>query len=209
MWRAQAKIYFVKNDFKAALAAWRAQPKAPGDLTELLLLAESLADAADEEALVYIEKLRPLQPVEAQAITARLRWRQGRWEEAAAALEAVFLRYRSDPWPLPPLMQRAIDVAQAVAREAPDKTSARRLYQAMSEPFAVYLWNQSRLRCRLDIAVDLGDRELLKDALEPFEPHVPWQRRFLENRLDCYRHLGDPRTDKAERDLQQFLEEQK
>jgi len=208
LWRAQAKINFVKNDFKAALAAWRAQPKAPGDLTELLLLAESLADAAGEEALVYIEKLRPLQPVESQAITARLRWRQRRWEEAAAALEAVFLRYRSDPWPLPPLMQRAIDVARAVAREAPNKTLARRLYQAMSEPFAVYLWNQSRLWCRLDIAADLGDQELLKDALEAFEPHVPWQPQFLEKRLECYRHLVDPRTAKAERDLQQFLQEQ-
>jgi len=175
---------------------------------ELLLLAESLADAADEEALVYIEKQRPLQPAEAQVVTARLRWRQGRWEEAAAALEAVFVRYRSDPWPLPALMQRAIEVAQAVAREAPEKTLARRLYQALSESFAVYLLNQSRLRCRLDIALDLGDRELLKDAFEAFEPHVPWQRRFLEKRLDCYRHLADPRTAKAERDLQQFLQEQ-
>src|SRR5205814_2195859 len=121
----------------------------------------------------------------------------------------AFLRYRSDPWPLPLLMQRAIQVAQAVASEAPDKTLSRRLCQALNEPFAVCLWNQSRLGRRLEIAVDLGDRALLKDALGPFEPHVPWQRHFLENRLDCYRHLGDPRTDKAERDLQQFLEEQK
>ena len=82
LWRAQAKINFVKNDFKAALAAWRAQTKGPGDLTELLMLAESLAEAADEEALVYVEQLRPLQPAEAQAIIARLRWRQGRWEAA-------------------------------------------------------------------------------------------------------------------------------
>jgi predicted membrane-bound spermidine synthase len=206
--RAQAKINFVKNDFKTALAAWRGQPKAPGDLTELLLLAESLADAADEEALVYIEKLRTVQPAEAEVITARLRWRQGRWEEATAALEASFLRYRSDPWPLPALMQRALEVAQAVAREAPDKNLARRLCQALSEPFAVYLWNQIRLGRRLEIAVDSGDPDLLKQALEAFEPHVPWQRHFLERRLACYSLLGDPRTADAERDLQQFRLEQ-
>ena len=45
-------------------------------------------------------------------------------------------------------------------------------------------------------------------GLGPFELHVPWQRHFLENRLDCYRHLGDPRTVKAERDLQEFIDDQ-
>jgi hypothetical protein len=105
-------------------------------------------------------------------------------------------------------MQRAIELAQTVAYEAPDKNLARRLCRALSEPFAVYLWNQNRLGRRLEVAADLGDPEPLKDALEAFEPHVPWQRRFLEMRLESYIRLADPRTAKAESDLQQFLQEQ-
>jgi len=205
--RAQAKIKWLNNDAKGALEAWRSQSSPPDDLTETLILAELLAQSADEEALAYIAKLRPFQSVEADVILARLRRRQGRFEDAAVAFEAAFVRYRADPWPLPNWMRVALVSTQELAKKAKDPALSKRLYDALAEPFVVRLWEQERLACRLRIAVDL-DQRLFHEALASFEPHVLWERALLEKRLECYRALGDPRAHQAERDLREFVREE-
>jgi hypothetical protein len=204
--RAQAKIKWAKNDAKGALEAWRLQPKEPNDQTETLILAELLAETANEEALVYIEKLRLFQAIEADVILARLRRRQDRFAEATAALETAFVGYRADPWPFLNLMRGALLLAQD--KKSKDPALARRLFQALGEPFVLRLWEQERLACRLNIALELGDQQLLHEAIAPIEPHVAWDRSFLEKRLACYRALSDPRARQAERDLQQFLRQE-
>ena len=202
--RTNAKAEFVRNNLQAALAEWSAQTNAPADLLELLLVAESLADAGNEQALTYTEKLRQWQPIESDVVLARLRWRQRRFEDAVAALEKALEGYRSDPWPFPPLMYRALVLAESVSKESLNRELARRLHAALKEPFAVYLWDQVRLACRFNVALDSISPSLLKESIESFEPHVPWRRFFLEKRLLCYEFLGDSRAARARRDLELF-----
>lgn len=202
--RTNAKAQFVRNNLEAAMAEWSAQTNAPTDLLELLLVAESLADAGNELALIYAERLRQWQPIEADVVLARLRWRQRRFEDAVAGLERVFRAYRSNPWPFPPLMYRALVLAESVSKESSNPELARRLHAALKEPFAVHLWDQVRLACRFNVALDSISPSLLKESIESFEPHVPWRRFFLEKRLLCYEFLGDPRVARARRDLELF-----
>ncbi|MGC8989594.1 MAG: hypothetical protein ACP5MD_05685, partial [Verrucomicrobiia bacterium] len=202
--RTNAKAQFVRNNLEAALAEWSAQTNAPTDLLELLLVAESLADAGNEQALIYAGKLWQWQPIEADVVLARLRWRQRRFEDAVAALEKAFQAYRSNPWPFPPLMYRALVLAESVSKESSNPELARRLHAALKEPFAVHLWDQVRLACRFNVALDSISPSLLKESIESFEPNVPWRRLFLEKRLLCYEFLGDSRMARARRDLELF-----
>jgi tetratricopeptide (TPR) repeat protein len=206
--RAEAQISYLKGDYKDTLALWKSQPKSPSNLTELVMVAECLADTGDDNAILYIEKLRAFQPLEAAILIARLSWRQHRPQEATAALEAAFERYREDPWPWQKLMERALDLAVTVATGDTDHSSAMRLHAALSQPFSVSLWNDKRLSSALRIARHLGDAktaDLARNAVASFEPHIPWQGDFLLFRFECYQKTGDPRAAAAYRDLQQFV----
>ncbi|HEV8130967.1 MAG TPA: fused MFS/spermidine synthase [Acidobacteriota bacterium] len=206
--RAEAQISYLKGDYKDTLALWKSQPKPPSNLTELVMLAECLADAGEDNAYPYIETLRAVQPLEAAIMIARLSWRQHRAKEATAALEAAFERYREDPWPWQKLLERALDLAVTVATEDPDRTSAMRLHAALRQPFSVFLLNDKRLKSVLRIARRLDDAksvDLSHDAVASFEPHIPWQGDFLLFRFECYQKTGDPRAAAAYKNLQQFV----
>ncbi len=202
--RALAKQRYGGSDLAGALEAWRGQTQEPADLLELGLLAEGLAEAGDAGATEAIERLRVWQPVEAEVIAGRLAWRQGRLDEAVRSLVTAFERYRQDPWPEPLVMYRAMEMAQTLSREARQPELARRLEAALSKPFAVRLWDQARLACRFNVALDTLDPSTLLAAIESFEPHVPWRRFFLERRVACYEHHRDARLDRARRDLAAF-----
>jgi len=202
--RTLAKSRYAQNDLQGALEAWCAQSQAPSDLTEAVLLAECLADTGEESALAHLVPVRAWHPIEAEAILARLRWRQARWEESVTALEAALTPYRTNAWPWPPLMYRALGVAQQVSLDAKAPGLARRLHALLGRPFAVRVWEQLRLACRFNIALDTRDAGLLRESIEAFEPHVPWQRPFLEKRAGCYRFWNDPRAYEAGRDLAAF-----
>ena len=205
--RATAHANYSAGDLKSTLNTWNSLQGQPVDLFEITMLAEAYADAGDEAALGFIGQLRLFQPVEADALLGRLRWRQGRLEEATTALEAAFTRYHDDPWPLPYLMDRALDTAQAVAGQDKSKALAMRLHQALNAPFAVSLLNERRLFTLVQIARTLPPDELndhtLK-ALEMYEPHVPWVREFLELRARCYAKAEHPRAAAARHDLEKF-----
>ncbi|HNB69694.1 MAG TPA: fused MFS/spermidine synthase [Acidobacteriota bacterium] len=203
--RLLAQSHYVKQEFKEALAMWRLQPRYPQDLTELTMLAECLADAGDEGAFEYLNLLKQLQPVEAQAILARLRWRQGRLDEATAALESVFQVYHSNPWPSLWLMTRTVGVAESVAKSDPGKQFARRLYTALKTPFCAYLINETRLSAQLEIARYVEDKALLVETFTAYEPNFPWQASYLVERYQLYRELNHPLAAQAEHDIHQFL----
>src|SRR5262249_48361212 len=66
-WRARtaAKAAFAKGEVQTALSCWRSQPQAPNDLMELMMLAYCFALQGDDQAIRYIEQLRPYEPTEA------------------------------------------------------------------------------------------------------------------------------------------------
>jgi spermidine synthase len=201
--RAEAQSDYARGDFGAALTAWRAQPREPVGPVELGVVSAALAYRGDEEALRYIDQLRGFQPVEADALVGVLRWKQGRPLEAAAPLAAAFTHFRDDPWPMPLLMSRSLDVATQLTTQ--DKSAGRQLYAALRQPFSVSALNEERARHALEIAAKVDFKQLCVAALEPLEPYVPWNREFLSSRARCYRETGNPRAEQAQADFIAFL----
>jgi spermidine synthase len=185
-------------------AVWRRLGREPDTIGELTYLAESLADQGDDAALPYIERLRAFQPLEADALIASLRFRQGRLGEAGGVLTRLLTAFRSDPWPDPGLMREAIDLSAQVAALEPEL--ARPLYEALSRPYAVYAAEDARVS---SLAAILGGMSATSPECHDFvrsqEPHYPWNRRWLELRVRCYEASNDPGLDRARFELASFL----
>ena len=200
--RILALFRFTQEDVGRGLHAWREQPGAPRYLTDLALLAEALAEESSPEAVPLIERLRQEQSIEADVIEARLFWRQGDDQGAAENLARAFEAYRTDPWPMPQIIERALRIAAALAKDRPD--TARRLAVALSKPFAVHCLELRRRHTALEIASDVNDLAFAVPFIEAFEPYVPWEGPFLEYRLACYATLGHRRAPRAAAELRAY-----
>jgi hypothetical protein len=152
--------------------------------------------------LPYIEQLRAHEPAEADILVAALRLRQGRIQEAAAALEAALIRLRTDPWPVLSLKQKAVDLVEPIA--ARDGVAARRLFDALREPFAVRAVEVPRLMALAGLSRRLDFAGLCRVPIGALEPAPPWNAFTLTLRRDCYQATNDPRLAAAARDVQRF-----
>ncbi|HTD52434.1 MAG TPA: hypothetical protein VK780_05370, partial [Thermoanaerobaculia bacterium] len=168
----------------------------------LVVVAQALADGGDESATVYIDRLRETRPIEAEALSGQLRWRQRRFAEAAGHYEKAFTDYREDPWPLLSVMNKSFLVVADIAGR--DRALAARLDNALASPFAVLLMNEERLQTRYKLATYL-DQSKLEEAIAALEPHVPWRRAFLDRRAKIYEATGNPRAPIARKELAEFL----
>ncbi len=200
--RVAARLGNLQSQSAWALLEWKAQPLAPRNLQEVAMLAEVSAEEADPSALRYIEELRRLQPVEADAVLARLRYRQGDLAAALTALRSALDAYRRDPWPSGRLMDRTLLLAGELARR--DGRLAPGLLALLHEPFSLYGLENERLHAALGIATTQGGSACV-GALAPLEPYVPWEPELLILRRACYLETGDPRAGQATRDLELFL----
>jgi hypothetical protein len=162
-----------------------------------------LADAGDDAALPYIEQLRGFDGAEADCILGRLRARQGRLEEAAAALEAAFKRCREDPWASEVVVLEALTLARGIANRRPDLSLP--LFEAVRTPFVVRCSNHDRLDAMAELLSHLDLKAHCREALKPLEPYVTWDRNWLTLRRDCYVATHDPGARQAARDLEEFL----
>jgi hypothetical protein len=201
--RQRAMIrFYVFNDRPGARGAWAEQAEPPRDANELAMLAEIEADSGSEAALPYIEQLRAHQPAEADTLLAALRLRQARIPEAAAALEAALVRLRTDPWPVLPLKQKAVDLVAPIAER--DAVTARRLFAALREPFAVRAVELPRLMALAALSRRLDFAGLCRIPIGALEPTPPWNAFTLTLRRECYQATSDPRLAVAVRDLERF-----
>ena len=204
--QAVALAHWRAGDLSRGLAAWRSLDREPQNLTELRFLASALADVVDADALDYIARLRAHEALEGSAILAHLRFREGRPDQAAAELIGFFSGFRRNPWPDPRLAQAAVVLAVDVAQA--HRAAALPLYEALSEPFAVHAANQLRLDAMRRILALLGPDDFLprcQALVQSLEPHVPWQREWLELRTHCYKLTNSPDAVRAAADLEQFL----
>jgi hypothetical protein len=167
-------------------------------------LAEVWAEAGREETVPLAERLRSWQPVEADAILARLRVMQRRYGEAADLLVRALVRYREDPWPSGYVMERALESAVAIARA--DPMLAAKMAAALGQPFAAGQWNdRRRLYAAVVTAAHRGCSPETIRALQALEPDVPWRRDLLELRRDCYTQARlDGLATRAARELAEF-----
>jgi spermidine synthase len=197
-------LYYRDTDLAGARTAWhqQRQSRPASGPTELAMLADLEAETGSDNAVSLIEQLRRYQPGEADAILATLRFRQGRFEDAAAALEAAFGDFRASPWALYRFKERGVALASAVAVRRPDL--AVRMFDGLKSPFAIRALEDERLATEANLTRLLDFKGQCHGAVTALEPHVPWSRSFLTLRLDCYRAVGDPRLGAAMRDLEEF-----
>ena len=185
------------------LGDWRAHPRPPVNTAELMMIAESLADAGSESAAAYAEQLRPFEPADADFVLARLRFRQHRIPESAAALRRAFLTMRTHPWETVDAMGRSLDVARNLTR---DRKLVPAIIDALSQPFAAGQWEDIR---RWYLAIILREYEACTPrtirAIRAMEPWPPWQKDFLTMRRDCYATVMlDDLKRRADADLAAF-----
>jgi spermidine synthase len=206
--RAVAFANYVDGDLPAALREWRAQSDEPKTLSQLAMVAECLATEGDNTAVPYIEKLAEILPNDAEAIRAELLWRDRQPGEATDSLEKFLRNLHEDPWPAGALIKRSMARAEAIAKSDRSKMAARFFYNALSAPLCVFSNEGDRLSTLLAIGIYLdGDRpgEYTLPALEAYEPHVIWQRKFLDVRKRCYVAVQSVRAEQASRDFEKFM----
>ena len=203
--QALAQKSFVEGRPEAVLTNWRAGPWEPRGSIEEIVLAEALAQGGEELAVDYIERVRQRRGVEADVLLARLRWRQGRLEEAVQALERAFQAYREDPWPLAVLVRNSFSVVLDIASR--DAALAGRLEESLAHPFSLFLLDEERHLIRLEVASRL-DASRYARAVEEMEPDVPWRRPILERRAQAYTATGNSRAPVARREFAKFMEKE-
>lgn len=201
--RIHARRAYSRGDYRSAVGHWFAQPEEPSSRADLVLLAHSLARLADPRAPDFVERLRELRPLEADAALAIWHTVRREAEPALTLFLSIFETCRSDPWIHPRLLSEVMQAAVSFGRSFPD--AGRRIFQALSRPFAVGLLDETRLRARLDLAVGENFEPLCVDALAPLEPYPFWERDVLVRRLQCYLHHDHPLKDEALDDTATYL----
>ena len=200
--RFSALNQWIAADYASALAHWRAQPDPPRNPVEAMVVGDAMAGVGDGSALVLAEQLRPIWPSVAEGIVGRLYLGQGKTAEAASALEASLFAYRSQPWAPPTFMLRILALAADAAHAS--QLRARRLLAVLAVPFAVHMMDEARAQTRIALARLLPAGPECVEALDYFEPNVPWQDDFLWFRAGCYQTRGVPLARAALRDLREF-----
>jgi spermidine synthase len=201
----EAALAYRRHDLGPARWLWKTGHPAADSLYEEAMFAEALADAADEEAIALAERVRRTRSVEADAILARQRLRQNEPRAAASLLASAFHGYRDDPWPLPELMSRSLELAAAIAEF--DRPDGAALFEALSVRFSGANLEGSRKLAAVRVAVASDPDRLCARAFGAIEPNPPWNRPFLEQRAACYRTTNDPRASLAEKDLGAFADD--
>ncbi len=178
-------------------------PPPPQGPVETELFAEGLAEKGDREAIPYIRALQAIDATEAEAATARLMLRLGQPEMARDALASAFVHYRADPWASQVSMSHALALADELTLKQP--TTMPVVFAALAEPFSVAALEEPRRLVRLSVGSHGGAGDWCRDAVAPFEPHVPWRIDLLKYRAQCYERTADPRALEARTDLEAFM----
>jgi spermidine synthase len=199
--RLGAHSAFLAGDLRQVLGAYQSAPWEPDGPLEIAMVAEAMADGGQASALEMIEKLRPYQPAEADAILARYLWSQGRYQDCYRACAAAMGRYRVDPWPLSNLMGRFFAVLGDLPMRDPNLTPL--VHDLFAQPLPLWLLDDERNYMHLLIAQYMGNDRAL-EALQPLEPNFPWRRDLLEQRARIYEAAKDPRARMARQELELF-----
>jgi spermidine synthase len=181
-------IAWTNKDFRGAASSWIAHGRwQPVNSAETAMLAELQVIGGEEPTL--LQALRSRDPIEADALEARVLLRNGNLAGATELVRRAFIAYRTNPWPNVPIMSRTFQFAAALGRL--DRSSAAILYDALDRPFAAGQFEFTRRSTRLALARQLdgcGPRTIA--ALRAFEPWVPWDGATLQIRAVCYAHAG-------------------
>jgi tetratricopeptide (TPR) repeat protein len=184
------------------MRAWSELGREPEGATEIALVAAGLADMGDEAALAYIERLRALEPTEAATLLGRLRFRQGKYVEAAQALDEAFRAYQTDVWAWPILMNHALETAGQVMNR--DAAAQKVVRGALEKPFAAMMLDETRREMLLKMTVAREPDASCSAALASYEPNTLWQEPLLTWRARCYDMLHHADAARAAQERDEF-----
>ncbi|MFE8604184.1 fused MFS/spermidine synthase [Archangium violaceum] len=189
------------NNPSKALQLWREAGWQPRGPTELISVGSLLAFSGDEAVLPLLEQLRGMRPFDAEALLAQLLFQQKRLPEATQALERSFALLRESPWHHRSVFQDTLLVSEELAIR--DETLGLRIWAALDKPFTNNIGENMRVSTRMILGTRLESGKRCAEALADFEPHVPWNQKFLEERTRCYVSIHHPLQDQA---LEEYLE---
>ena len=196
--------YYENGDVAGTRDTWRQQAGGdPRDPTELAMVANFEADAGSDAAMPLIERMRAHSKIESDVTLAALRVRQANVDGATSALESAFTALRKDPWPALRFKQGALGIAATLG--AKDPGAAKRLFEALREPFSVRSVDESRMLTAAELATRLDFATLCRQPVAGLEPFAPWNEGFLRMRRQCYGATNDPGLARATLDLEEFL----
>lgn len=199
--RQAARFEYATEDIPRARQIWLSQSAEPSVLGDLRLVAEVFATAPDSRALGYIEALRAMEPVEAEALLAVYFNRTGNQGAAVDHFIRALRTYRVNPWANRALIMRAFDAIGSSL----DRAASARVFEVLKEPFAVRVLDVTRLEVRSAIGLRPGFEQFCVEGLAALEPNVPWEEVLLKGRDECYRRTQHPLAAAAHADLARFL----
>ena len=204
--RCEIRRLVQQNNAPAAGRLWLEKKPAPLNPGDTVIFALALAETASDEALPFIEKMRATNPGEAATLAALLRVRQGRCADAVPALLAAYAEFRRDPWPLPAIQSRALEMAWEIT--ASDPSAAPLFFAALQAgPLPGYLMESARRQTlvRLTLRAWQNHQPVSAAGFALLEPWPSWNREFLKNRHAFYQATGFGDAAQARADLATFL----
>jgi hypothetical protein len=199
--RQGARLAYAAENFPRVRQLWVSQKEEPSVLGDIRMVAESFTIMGDSNAVRYIEALRPLQPVEAEALTAVYSARTGNRAAALDHFIEALRKYRVHPWANRALIMRSFDAVGSTL----DDAGSVRVFEVLGEPFAVRALDIARLEVRSAIGLKPGFEQYCVIALAPLEPNVPWNEPLLRERDKCYSNFQPDLAGRAHADFDRFL----
>jgi len=180
-----------------AIDRWPRTADRPPEGLQRLWLAHCHAKTGSAECLELVAPAEDRFPAEAAMIRAEFYAKREDWSKTADELEKFFAALERQPLTIDHLTSRALELA--VNAGTTKKSTARRLYDRLSQPLPAYRYELRRPLARYLLAEPLGPAEVIA-SLEAMEPNVPWAADVLENRAKFYAESGHPLAGRAARD---------
>lgn len=207
-WRTFVTSY-CKRDYDKAIQFAQEQNLQATDSAQIEIMAECAVFSNDPSAEAWIEKCSKFHPLMATALRACHAAVRHDFAAAADGMIKTFEASRIDPWLCPAFFQQVLNSARFVANASGDTNIARRLSDALAQPFSVESMRSNRLDAWMEIAKRSESNRLnpqLRDAMEPFAVYPKWTQQFLKERLVAYRAWNHPKAAEAANDLRRYLE---
>ena len=169
--------------------------------TARCLIHAALDRPLDRAALERVRAWRPLDAIAVEAIVA---YRAGQFEEADRVLVQWCALLRETPWASP----ETSNAVFALLSESMmvDRQRAATWFNVLETRWCAGRFEERRKALRYMLAEQLGD-EAIVEALEAYEPWVPWKEYLLVRRAEAYRRLGHPGAKRAQQELTEFAGE--
>jgi spermidine synthase len=192
----------LEGQFAHVLRSWAAGGWRPRTPLEAVILAEALADAADERYRPLLPQFSREWPATADAIEARFHLRRGNAAGAFNAFSRAIQGYRTDPWNSVAVMGRTLDLGMELSERY--RSLAPRVFELFEAPFSVRIQDASRITALLNVGRLLDCAHGVR-ALDQAGPDFLWNESFLRYRAGCYSESRSPAAGQAQRDLEAFL----